>query len=45
MAINLDKINDAIDRLDPNKNTGANNQNILKLEEGEHQLRNCALQA
>ena len=39
MAINLDKINDAIDRLDPNKNTGANNQSILKLEEGEHQLR------
>ena len=36
MAINLDKINAAIDKLDPTKNTnGGNNQDdIIKLEEG-----------
>ena len=39
MAINLDKINAAIDRLDPTKNNGGNNKNIIKLDEGEHQLR------
>ena len=39
MAISLDKINNALDRLD-NKGGGNNNQdNIIKLEEGEHQLR------
>ena len=39
MAISLDKINSALDRLD-NKGGGNNNQdNIIKLEEGEHQLR------
>ena len=39
MAINLDKINAAIDRLDPTKSNGGSNKNIMKLDEGEHQLR------
>ena len=41
MAINLDKINAAIDKLDPTKNTnGGNTQDdIIKLEEGEHNIR------
>ena len=33
MAINLDKINEAIDRLDPTKNNGGNNKSIIKLDE------------
>tara|TARA_Y100001937_G_C7119956_1_gene332082 strand:+ start:372 stop:1187 length:816 start_codon:yes stop_codon:yes gene_type:complete len=41
MAINLDKINAAIEKLDPTKNSsGGNNQDdIIKLDEGEHVLR------
>ena len=41
MAINLDKINAAIDKLDPTKNTkgGGNQDDIIKLEEGEHTIR------
>ena len=39
MAISLDKINNALDRLD-NKGGGDRNQDsIVKLDEGEHQLR------
>ena len=39
MAISLDKINNALDRLDNKGGGGSNQENIVKLEEGEHQLR------
>ena len=41
MAINLDKINAALDKLDPTKsNNGNGNQDaIIKLDEGEHNIR------
>ena len=38
MAISLDKINSALDRLD-GKGGGNGKQDIAKLEEGEHQIR------
>ena len=41
MAINLDKINAALDKLDPTKNSngGGNQDAIIKLDEGEHNIR------
>ena len=40
MAINLDKINAALDKLDPTKSNGGGNQDaIIKLDEGEHNIR------
>lgn len=41
MAINLDKINAALDRLDPEKktNNNANNEDVVKLPEGETTIR------
>ncbi len=40
MAINLDKINQALDKLDPTKSNGGGNQDaIIKLDEGEHNIR------
>ena len=39
MAISLDKINSALDRLDNKGGSNQNQDNIVKLDEGEHQLR------
>ena len=40
MAINLDKINGALDRLDPEKKSGGNtNTSVVKLPEGESVIR------
>ena len=39
MAINLDKINDALNKLDPTKSTNGGGDDIIKLEEGEHNIR------
>ena len=39
MAINLDKINQALDKLDPTKSNNGSQDDIIKLEEGEHHIR------
>ncbi len=39
MAINLDKINAALDKLDPQKSNSVGNDDIIKLDEGEHTIR------
>jgi hypothetical protein len=39
MAISLDKINSALDRLDSKGGSNQNQDNIVKLDEGEHQIR------
>tara|TARA_R110000851_G_scaffold150823_1_gene291700 strand:- start:1388 stop:2212 length:825 start_codon:yes stop_codon:yes gene_type:complete len=39
MAINLDKINGALDRLDPTKRNSATSTDVVKLEEGENVIR------
>ena len=39
MAISLDKINSALDRLDNKGGSSQNQDNIVKLDEGEHQIR------